>query len=208
MAASSAILVIMAISCLKDMPEEFPASYVWDPEVALPLGADSFGMNAESGFDTSLLNLDSLTGIPQWVDELEIVMQGTLPFDLSSLNETEEIDHLMFRVNLYNGFPSQADVQAYFQGAGSITLDSMFEEGPVNVPAARVTGNEKESNPGYIQKDASFSQEELRALEPATSILFVATFRNQELDSTLIPHYPTYEMISDIGVMLGLIYEY
>ena len=207
-AACFTTAAILLISCLKDMPEEFPSSYVWNPEVALPLGVDSFGMNSESGFDTLLLNMDSLTGIPRWVDELEIVMQGSLHFDLGSLNETEEIDHMMFRINLYNGFPDQASVQAYFQDAGSNPLDSMFREGPVNVPAARVIGNGEETDPGFIRKDASFTQEELRPLEAATSILFRASFSNLEVDSLLIPHYPTYEIIADIGVMLGLNYEF
>ncbi len=44
-------------SCMKDKPEALPENLVWNPELALPLGTDRFGLNEESGFDTTLFEI-------------------------------------------------------------------------------------------------------------------------------------------------------
>ena len=67
---SLVIIMLVAVSCLKDKPETLPNSMDWDPSVAFPLGEESFGLDAVSGFDTSLFDLDTITGFPDCIDEL------------------------------------------------------------------------------------------------------------------------------------------
>ena len=127
-------ILLGAVSCLKDLPESVPDTLEWNPEVAFPLGEDSFGLNAVSGFDTSLLDLDTITGLPDWVEKVEpfeVVMKGTLDINLSSISDNlDHLNRILFRVNAYNGFPNEILAQAYFQDAGLNTIDSMFSEGP------------------------------------------------------------------------------
>jgi len=92
-------------SCLKNKPESFPENLEWNPSLAFPVGIDRYGLNAESGFDTTLFELDTLTGLPDWV-KAEVIMTGRLDFNLSSFETSnEEINRLLFRVGFLMAFP-------------------------------------------------------------------------------------------------------
>ncbi len=198
------ILVLMA-SCMKDKPESIPKNLVWNPELAIPLGIDRFGMNAESGFDTTLFELDTLTNLPKWVDEVEVVMLGRVEFDLANLEESiENINQVLFRVSLYNGFPNELWAQAYFLDAFSNPIDSMFAEGAIHVPAGRPIGNGSTIDPKVVRKDAIFENERLALLQDATEILLRASFPEPSPDTALIPFYPDYFIDMEIGIMADL----
>ena len=142
-------LLLILSSCMKDKPESFPGELEWNPALAFPLGDDSFGLNAESGFDTTLFELDTITELPKWVGEFEVVMEGRIPIDLSSFSENiDDINQVMFRVNVFNGFPHEAQAQAYFIDIGMNMIDSMFSAGAIPVPPTQSVAHS--SNPPLI----------------------------------------------------------
>lgn len=197
-------LLILLTSCLKEMPESTPQNLVWNPALAFPLGSDQFGMNARSGFDTTLFALDSITQLPEWVTRMEVVMEGRVKFDLASLNQLDEINQLLFRVGIYNGFPERALAQAYFLNADSVAIDSMFVNGAIIVPPGEVTGNGETIDPAVIRKNAVFEEERIAPLQDAIEILLRAVLIDPGADSTLYPYYPGYHMDLEVGVMLDL----
>lgn len=202
-----AAVVLSLISCLKDIPETVPSKFEWNPEVAFPLGEESFGMNTISGFDTLMLILDTLTGIPEWVREFSfaIVIEGTIDFDLSNFTSNlEYINRIMMRVNIYNGFPDNGLVQAYFRDQGETYIDSMFVEGPVMINGGKVKDDGAGIDPSHVRKDAVFDKVRIAGLQDATEIQFQATIPNPELDSALIPYYPDYHIDVKVGAMLDL----
>ena len=204
------IMLLLVASCMKDYPETFP-DLEWDPELAFPMGEESFGLNAESGFDTTLFELDPNTGFPEWVDEVQLVMEGAMGFSLSSiLDNLDKINSLLFRVNLYNGFPNEILAQAYFQDASRNNIDSMFLQGPLLAPPGIVQGSGETIQPTHARQDAIFDRERLRHLEDASVLLFRATMlvKEQELDTTLIPFYPSYEFDVRTGAMFDLSLEF
>lgn len=203
------VLLLSLASCLKEMPETFPEEVVWNPEVAFPLGEEAYGLNAVSGFDTSLLDLDTITGWPQWVNEHQIVLEGIMNFSLASIQHNiEHLNSILFRVNAYNGFPNPIRAQAYFRDASMVTIDSMFQEGPMLASAGMVEGNGETVQPTHTQKDAVFDRTRLQPLQNATEISFRAIIQISDLDSTLIPYYPSYFFNVRIGTMLDLSLEF
>ena len=70
---------------------------------------DRFGLNAESGFDTTLFELDTLTGLPYWVEmDVKWFWKEALDFDLSSLECIHRFgEPILFRLNISNGFPNE-----------------------------------------------------------------------------------------------------
>jgi hypothetical protein len=197
------------VSCLKEMPESFPEEVVWNPEVAFPLGEERYGLNTVSGFDTSLLDLDTLTGWPQWVNEHQIVLEGIMNFSLASIQHNiEHLNNILFRVNAYNGFPNPIGAQAYFQDASRMTIDSMFQDGPMLAPAGTAEGNGETVRPAHSRRDAVFDRERLQPLQNASVISFRAIIQISDLDSTLIPYYPSYYFDVRIGTMLDLSLEF
>ena len=202
-------ILLLVVSCLKDMPESVPQNLVWDPEVAIPLGTDQFGLDSESGFDTTLFDPDTITNLPGWVDELELVMEGRVEFDLSALiADTEDLNSILFRVSIYNGFPNEVMAQGYFLDPSSNPIDSMFAGGAIPVPAGTVRGNGETVDPAVVRKDVVFEHDRIGPLEDASVILLRATIVNPEIDSSLIPYYPSYHIDVEAGAMLDLTLEF
>ena len=206
----SLLLILAGISsCMKDKPEDFPDKVIWDPELAFPIGMEQYGMNAESGFDTTKFEEDPSTGLPLWVNEVAVLMEGSIYFDLSNLDShIDSVDWIMFRLGIYNGFPNEVMTQAYFLDASSSVLDSMFSEGPLAVPAGTPISGGESIDPSYTRNDAMFNRERLASLENTREILFRALFLNQDIDTNLVPYYPNYEIDVEIGMMTKLTIEY
>lgn len=198
-------ILLFAISCLKEMPESLPDKLEWNPEFAFPLGEDRFGLNAKSGFDTSLLEYDTITGLPGWIEEDTIFLEGNMDFNLSSILENmESVNQILLRINIYNEFPHEVYSQAYFRDAGMNTIDSMFAEGPVSTDPGQVKADGSSITPGYTRKDVSFDREKLLFLRNSNSTFFRAGFPLTEVDSSLIPYYRYFEYVVDIGAMVEI----
>ena len=205
---SICILLWIAASCMKDRPEELPQNLVWNPELAFPLSKDTFGLNTESGFDTSLLELDTLTGLPEWFQEDTIYLEGFMDFGISSLlNNLENINSILLRVNIYNEFPHEVYSQAYFVDDAMNYIDSIFHEGPETTGPGQVN-KDGSVNPAHSRKDAVFDQERVLALGDATSVFFRAGFFISEVDTSLITYYQFFEYMVDMGAMVDLITEF
>lgn len=195
----------LLVSCLKDKPESFPENLEWNPSLAFPVGIDRFGLNAESGFDTTLFELDTLTGLPEWTGRVEVVMTGRVDFDLSSFqSDNEEINRILFRIGFHNGFPHEVMTQAYFIDEGSNVIDSMFTEGAIPVPPGIPILNEEIIDPSTLIVDAIFNDERIDGLYDATELILRAAIVNPELDTTLIPYYRQYYIDMELGIMTDL----
>lgn len=207
------LFLTLGPSCLKDAPEELPERIEWDPAIAIPLGDDQFGMNHVSGYDTTKLDLDTVTGLPEWVmdglDGLPVVMERNVDFGLSSIQDNlDQINGILFRVSCQNGFPDEIFAQAYFEDGAENKIDSMFLEGPLAVPPGRVAENGELQVAGEANQDSYFNRERILPLEEATTVVFKAYFFVTDPDSALIPHYPTFEFNVHMGAMFDLTLEF
>ena len=207
--AAIVFVLLFTSSCMKERPDELPDKLVWNPELAFPLGVEQYGLNNISGFDTSLFDPDTISGLPQWVKESELHMEGILDFNLLSISDNlDAINHILFRVNSYNQFPHTVHSQAYFQDESLNILDSLFMDGPVDTPPGHVSKNGASIVAGYSEHDAIIEREDIPGLSEAVSILFRATILIEELDTSLIFIYPTFNFEIHTGLMLNLSLEY
>ena len=201
------VLLILSLSaCLNDMPENFdnPDS-VWSPSFSFPVGYTSLKMNEDSGFDSLLLLIDSLSGYPFWVDEVDVPMTYTMPFDMQELNSfSEQIVSILFRLNTYNGFPALATGQVYFLDINSQIVDSMFVNGPLNMESGTLVGDGETISPVHNQSDVIFDEDKIDALANVRFILIEGAINNLSLDSTLIDYYPGYSLELQLGVRAEL----
>ncbi len=195
-------------SCMKDKPEELPNKIEWNPQVALPLGTEQIGLNAESGFDTTLFELDTLTDLPYWVEQQVVVLERHMAFDLSALEANlDKINRILFRTSIINGFPNPLLAQGYFVDAAQNPIDSMFSEGAVPVPAGRPIGNGETIDPYTVVVDAIFDKERIVPLEDAVEIILRAVIYHPQIDTLLVPYYPNYLIDIEIGIMTDLTLE-
>lgn len=205
------LLMFMGLisACMKDKPEALPENLVWNPELALPIGTDRLGLNEESGFDTTLFELDTLTDFPKWVEMAVIVLERTIDFDLSLVNEhIDSIHQVLFRIGIFNGFPNEVLAQAYFMDTSNNPIDSVFSGGPLPVPAGVPIGNGETVEPSVVRRDALFDAERIAPLENATAILLRAVFEHPLVDTLLVPFYPGYFIDMEIGMMTDFTIEF
>ena len=198
-------VILLTFSCLKDAPSDFdnPES-TWNPSFSFPIGYTSLQMNEESGFDMTLLNDLDNSGFPDWVDEIDIPMSYTMPFDMQEIdNSSEEIVSIMFRINTYNGFPTNAVGQVYFLDYFGGIVDLMFD-GPLEMDAGKLTGDGQTVTPAHNQIDVVFDQDKIDDLADVRQILIEGAILNVSLDSTLIDDYPNYSLELQLGVQVEL----
>jgi len=196
-------------SCMKDAPERLPGSFEWNPGLAFPVGEKSLGLNTESGFDTLLLEPDTLTGLPDWVDEVSLLLRGTIVFDLSAIDDNlEHMNWMLLRVSIENGFPDHLLAQAYFMDATGNMVDSLFTDGPMTISPGTVQGDGETVVPAFARRDALFERDRAEALQEAVEILMHARIINPDPAPALIPHYPSYQFSVRLGAMIDVTIQF
>lgn len=190
---------------MKERPESLPGELEWNPDIAFPLGEEVFGMNSASGFDTMLFLPDTISGLPAWINEQEVVLEGLLKFDFSPIVENlEELNSVTFRVNGFNQFPHMISSQAYLLDGSMSVFDSLFTEGPVLTPAGAIGPGGGILRIGQASNDATLEGDRIAPLEDLTSLYFRATFSLEQVDAELHPFYPQLDFTVDMGIMLDL----
>lgn len=188
------VVGFLIISCSKEEDET-----TWNPEFSIAIGHTSLQMNADSGFDTLLLQINALTGLPFWTEEIDIPLSYTMPFDMGEISDfSDEIISTMFRLNTYNGFPNVALAQVYFLDATNTIVDSLFSAGPLTMNQGVVNGETVNST--HTQTDIIFDQSKIEELTTVRNILIEGEISNITLDTTLVDYYPNYSL----GIQLGL----
>ena len=199
-------IIILALSCLDDVPEDFdnPES-TWNPGFSIAIGHTSLGMNEGSGFDTLLLLIDAITGFPFWIEEVDVPLIYTMPFDMEELGEfSEEIISVMFRLNFYNGFPANAKAQIYFLDINNQLIDSLFSNEPLLIKPGTIDGNGKIVEKYYYQSDVILSQDKIDNLSTVRNLLINGGIQNLALDTNLIEYYPSYSLDIQMGLQVEL----
>jgi hypothetical protein len=188
--------VLIVFSCIKEESDE---ESNWNPDFSIAIGYTSLGMNDDSGFDTLLLLVNSVTGLPYWTEEVDIPLEYTMPFDMGQISDfSEEIISIMFRLNTYNGFPNETFGQVYFLDISNNIVDSLFSTGPFTLKPGTVNGETVNST--HTQTDIIFDQSKIEDLTAVRNILIKGEISNVSLDTTLVDFYPNYTL----GIQLGL----
>jgi len=198
------ILLVICTSCLDDVPSDFnnPDSS-WNPSFSIAVGQTSLAMNDESGFNTLLLNDLDLSGYPDWIDEIDIEMEYTMPFDMQGIADfSEEIIRVMFRLNIDNGFPAEAYAQLYFLDINDLVVDSVFLNGPLSFDAAKVNSEGEITSTNHTQNDIIFENDKIDNLSTVRNVLIQGGINNLSLDTTLIDFYPNYSVDIQMGVQV------
>lgn len=187
--------------CLKQFPDTFPTEYEWQPMFAFPIGETAFGMKIPYGFDTLLLQTDTLTGYPQWVSLDKIPMAGGVGFDFNQvLGNRDEINFAILRLNAYNGFPTQVEIQAYIEDESGAVLDSLFDPKMI-IERARTSAGGKTDQVAHTLEEVYFDQERLDLLMEAKWISFRGELNN-------VMFFPQYTFSVQIGAILGITTEF
>lgn len=192
------VLLLAVQGCLKELPETLPTEYEWKPLLAFPIGEADFGLKIPHGFDTMLLKIDTASGFPLWATKESIPLAGSIGFDFEKvLGKRDEIDMVLLRVNTYNGFPIEVNIQAYLEDDGGEVLDSLFyplmimERGELQAGGRTVIAT-------HTQEEVIFDDRRLDLLLQAKKITFKG-----EMNS--VSYFPEYTFKVQMGAVLGIV---
>jgi len=190
---------------LEDFPEtlldSFPTEYAWQPLFVFPIGENEFGLKIPNGFDTQLLEIDTATGYSQWVSMETIPLEGDVGFDFEQvLGKREEINFAILRMNAYNGFPIQVEIQAYIEDGFGKVLDSLFHPKMI-MERGILSGGGIVDHMTLTREEVFFDKERLDLLMEAKKI----TFRGELKKVTF---FPEYSFRVQIGAVLGVVKDF
>lgn len=195
-----AITMLFTQSCYKDFPTTFPTKYEWKPLLAFPIGEVNFGLKIPHGFDTLLLEIEPVSLRPYWDYLDSIPLSGGIDFDFEEvLGQRDEIEIAWLRVNVYNGFPIEIEIQAYLKDEYGNVLDSLFIPSLI-MERGKSSGGGETSVAVLTQKDIEFGEDRLDLLLEAKNIYFYGQIPS-------IPYFPNYTFKVQLGAVLGIISE-
>jgi hypothetical protein len=199
-------LLLLLSACLEDVPNNFQGPDAnWQPSLSFPVGYTSLQMNPTSGFDTTLLSDLDQSGMPDWVDERDIDLHYTMPFDLQKIDDKSEvIVSVLFRLNIDNGFPDKAKAQVYLLNNNYRTVDSLFVEGSIQLDAGRVIGEGPATSPTYSRHEVRLAQEQIETLGNVRYIRIEGSLLNVQPAEQLIEYYPEYKLEIQMGARVEL----
>lgn len=192
------ILLLLSASCSDYFPDTLPSEYVWRPLLAFPIGEANFGLKIPYGFDTSLLEIEPVSRRPYWDYLDSIPMSGGLGFDFEKvLGKREEIDSAVIRINTYNGFPIEIEIQGYLINENDEILDSLFEPKMV-MARGELEGGGVTVRAALSQREIPFDSVRLDVLLQASKITFEGTVKS-------VPYFPEYTFRAQLAVVLGIV---
>jgi len=199
------VLTVIFSSCLNDLPETISSDVEVNTALAFPVGETSLKLDDISGFDESLLEINPFTNKPYLFDFENIPLDYTIPFEIGDIYESaEEIVQLIFRLNMYNGFPSEVRVQLYFLDQNEFPVDSVFSDGPLLLNAATANNTGVIIRKTYSKKDILFNTQRIENLQYANKIKVYAIFSTDGIDPDLVELYDEYTIDIQIGVKANL----
>jgi hypothetical protein len=180
-----AIAVLIITGCLDDFNRDLETVY-YNPSYSLPIGPLSYSLDDIMPSVALPYPIPDTSLIPDTADFPILIYDDTLffrnpeegydtvflePFDvMSMIEQTEYIVSVMFRSNILNGLPVNTDIQLYYLDAGGMTIDSLYNDGRIEIQSAEVNERDSVMVPYFITVDTYLDQQEIQNLLQASYI--------------------------------------
>ncbi|MBP6334199.1 MAG: hypothetical protein KA444_01910 [Bacteroidia bacterium] len=148
--------------------------------------------------DSSLFNVDIAVDLPLLGTANGFTVIDTADFELENINELERA---IFRINVSNGFPANAYVQVYFTDSVYTILDSLLADPTDFVIASGLLDiNGKVILPNVEQRDEDFNKPRLENIYKTKKLVIVGIVSTQNAPVQMVPIYSTYRLDIKVGV--------
>lgn len=149
--------------------------------------------------DSSKIAVDVHVELPFYGTANNFKVKDTVPF---SYNDLADVQDLLLRMELENGFPLESSVQLIFTDENLNPLDTMFTADEVVIPSGIVApGDERVSLPGRKVHDQHFDQQRIQKILSAKNIVVVASATSMNEGNTNVRIYADYKMKIKIGAI-------
>ncbi len=202
-------IFMMLASCVKKSVTNISDNVRYQPTFSIPITTASFSIN--DYFE----NIDTvIPGYPDYVyynDSLLpnyskiITFNEGVQYDFSSLGSwINQLSYAMFRLNVDNGFPTEAVLQVYFADITQSPFDSLFTDGPLIIPPAEINANGKVTSSNRGQYDVELNNRQLNELGAVNYLIVKGGVYTTRQDIDTVKFYPGYRISVQIGLRAGL----
>ena len=196
--------ILDTLSTLPDSLSYLPDSLSGLPDSLIISVLDSIGVLDTLGIDSVFFNNEL-----KYLVEQKIPLDDDFDFDFSDLDEDYDfIDSMLFKVNIKNGFPTDAYVQIYLIDSVDNIIDSLFEKEENRLfLAANVDKDEKVITPTDINFDINLNHERIDKIKESRNILFNVelSITNEELKT--VKFFSSYEIYLKLGLRIAFHYD-
>ncbi len=177
-----------------------PEFFYYDLMAVTNFGGDSTDQNFMLNESTVSLDVDLAFNLFGAI--ADFVVEDTIALDFNE--NPEELDYMLFRINLNNGFPLDASAQVYFADENYIVLDSLITGDRNILPGATVSGapEYRVIEPAGKITDVMIDKSRLENIVAAKHLLF--RVRLSTSDEQLVKIYEDYNIILKLGTITGL----
>ncbi len=160
--------------------------------------------------DTSILNFVDTTSYFSVNVDIEIPLLGTAndfvmkqetDLDLSELADAESA---IFKIIIFNDFPTDMLLQSYFKDAEDNILDSLFADGPLEIDSAQLGSDLKTTAPFEETSFEDISKEKMSRLLSAIKIENKISLDNIDSYNGNLWLYDNYEIGLKVGAIIKL----
>lgn len=152
--------------------------------------------------DTSKLKADIRIDFPLRGHASGFAISDTADF---TLEENDDIESAVFRINIDNGFPASAYTQVYFTDSNFVVLDSMLLDPTTRlVESAQIDANGKVTQSTHKMSDEPFSKTRLQHLYSTKKLIIYSIIDTKDAPTRQVEIYDYYKLDVKIGVRAQL----
>jgi len=152
--------------------------------------------------DTSRISMKVAVEFQLFASISKFIVEDTIDFDL---DEVDEVDHILFRINATNQFPLNASVQVFFTDGSYNVLDSLITDADQTiVPGAPVNGPPDYRTTGTAHKmtDANLTNDRIQNMLDARYMILRAGLSTT--NEQLVKIYNDYSIQIQVGTIAGI----
>ena len=190
------LLAFLFLSCYKTDIDKISDDIARRPDVSLPVGKVEL----------------SLTSVPDKDPPFRYskTLYDTLDFGISDIfTSREEIDSVMFRINLVNEFPAECDVIIFYPefGQGLDYDRSLTYKEPIVIAPGKIDAEGKSTIPSKKQEDIWLTSNQIDELFTADVLVVRVLINDMIVTQPIKDNITHYKHTVGLGLRAKLVYE-
>ncbi len=152
--------------------------------------------------DSSRLDVDVEVILPLYGSVNDFILSDTLDFTYANL---QNVNELLIRTHLINGFPFEASWQVYFTDDQYNKLDSLVLTNALLMPSGIINGAGLVTAPSVNTVDNTFDRARILGIMPASHVIVQARISTANGGQTNVKIYADYEFTVHLGAIAKVI---
>ncbi|HRH66653.1 MAG TPA: hypothetical protein PLU53_10185 [Bacteroidia bacterium] len=155
--------------------------------------------------DSSRFKVDVEVNLPLKGYTEGFTLRDTTPFTLENI---EQVQSAVFRINVINGFPANAKTQVFFTDSAYAIIDSMLTDAnELIVESGPLDNNGVVIAPVHKRRDEPFNRTRMENVFKAKYLIIESTVDTKDSPLTHIQIYSTYKIDVRVGVRAQLSFQ-